>query len=286
MSRNCNIRTYSPWQYRWYLIGNLLQFSGFFAVYALIPSVHVKDGIGTTALAISYSSTIIPAMFVPFFTERYGIKSMFLAAASLWLLFILGNFSFHAAAVTLAGVMNGLAESIGWTMISLITVYFSRQAEIANKKPRGHYSKMYFSQTWCCLKLSNGLGNALTLIILYIDRNVINQRSTVHFDNATSVDDVYRSYCGANDCQDPNITMNNMQQYSTVNEATYYIIIGMSAALVLLAGCIHLVNLPRDLSEVSDADVDVEIEARTLQCDDGDQHNVLAAEAPLHCRWW
>ena len=104
MSRMSNMKTSTPWRrYRWYLTGNLIQFSGFFAVYALIPSVHVKDGIGTTALAISYSSTIIPALFVPFFTERYGIKSMFMASTTLWLLFVLGNFSFNVVTVTLAG---------------------------------------------------------------------------------------------------------------------------------------------------------------------------------------
>ena len=43
------------------------------------------------------------------------------------------------------------------------------------------------------------------------------------------------SVCGRNDCQDPNVTDQNLSRYEPTSETLVYILIGVTAGLVLLA---------------------------------------------------
>ena len=241
-------------QYVLFMVGYILLYSGVYGIFALISSVHIEGGIGTTSLAICYSSTILPALFVPFLAERFSVKKMFLAAIVCYFLFVFFNIFTHPASLIIAGIMNGLGESSGWTMTALLNVYFAKCAYLNSslKNDEDTYVKRYFGYFWSGVESSAGIGNSFVYIILYIDRNVINHQTS--FNNATqnSTDEnIYRSFCGANDCQDPNITALTMQQYSPVSKVTYYVIVGCCMLSIVIAFLIHLLSLPDDIQSTS-----------------------------------
>jgi len=60
------------------------------------------------------------------------------------------------------------------------------------------------------------------------------------------------STCGANDCQDPNVTQENISQYVPASETTLYIMIGVLSGLVLIAIGIHSL-LTRDIDPTLEA---------------------------------
>ena len=239
--------------YIFYVIGNILLYSGVYGIFALISSVHIEGGVGTTSMAVCYSSTIIPALFVPFLAERFSVKKMFLAAIICYFLFVFGNIFSSYVSLMFAGVMNGLGESSGWTMASLFNIYFAKHAHLdkSAKKDEDTYVKQYFGYFWSIVQSSVGIGNTFVFVILYIDRNVFNQpvpgSNSTH--NITN-DNLYKSFCGASDCQDPNITQLNMQQYSPVNKVTYYIIVGTCMLLIAIAFFIHLLFLPENIQAI------------------------------------
>ena len=56
-------------------------------------------------------------------------------------------------------------------------------------------------------------------------------------ENSTARTPIARNFsvCGANDCQDPNITNANLNRYEPASQALVYILIGVTAALVVVA---------------------------------------------------
>ena len=48
------------------------------------------------------------------------------------------------------------------------------------------------------------------------------------------------SVCGRNDCQDPNVTDQNLNRYEPASETLVYILIGVTAGLVVIAILIQI----------------------------------------------
>jgi len=52
-------------------------------------------------------------------------------------------------------------------------------------------------------------------------------------------EDLHLNVCASNDCQDPNITKSNMEQYAPATKSTLYLVIGCLASLELLGIFFH-----------------------------------------------
>ena len=115
------------------------------------------------------------------------------------------------------------------------------------------------------------LGNLLNYAILYGGKTPLPNND----ENTTSTTPATRNLliCGANDCQDPNITSANLNRYEPASQTLVYILIGVTAGLVVVAifiqSCfVEAINsqtseysIPSAKEEKSDED-DLEIEAK------------------------
>ena len=86
-------------------------------------------------------------------------------------------------------------------------------------------------------------GNLLNYAILYggktpLPNDETDNISTTPTTTPTTERDL--SICGKNDCQDPNITNQNLNRYEPASEKLVYILIGMTAALVVVAMLIQI----------------------------------------------
>ena len=83
-------------------------------------------------------------------------------------------------------------------------------------------------------------GNLLNYAILY---GGLNQMSKI-LGNASStiMTPIQRdlSICGKNDCQDPNVTNENLNRYEPASQTLVYILIGVTAGLVIMAMLIQI----------------------------------------------
>ena len=77
-------------------------------------------------------------------------------------------------------------------------------------------------------------GNLLNYGILYGGKSPIVDEDD---NSSTSATPVVRdlSICGKNDCQDPNVTDQNLNRYEPASEVLIYILIGVTAGLVVIA---------------------------------------------------
>jgi len=64
-----------------------------------------------------------------------------------------------------------------------------------------------------------------------IDENEVN--STESLSQSQSVVTLSLRYCGADDCQDANVTQDNIEQYVPTNKTPIYIIVGSFLAIMI-----------------------------------------------------
>ena len=217
-------------------------YSGVYGVYYLISSIHIKGGIGTTALAISFGSSILPPLVLPFFMNKFGIRSLLITASIAYLLFVIGNAHSSHVTVILAGIFYAVGCNLGWPTTALTNVYFAKSQQHLNPERKlSDFSKRYFGMFFAVVSLGNGIGNGVVYFILATDRKMILSQ------NASSLDG---SVCGVNDCQDTNTTHLYISQYTPSSASTQYVVVATCAIFVSIAAFVFYLILPQQESVV------------------------------------
>jgi len=208
-------------------------YMGMYGIYFLVSSMHIEGGIGSTSLAISLGTSLIPPFILPFFLNKFGVKTLLISAAIFYALFAAGNVYSSHVTMILAGLFFGLGCNLGWPMTALTNIYFakSRQSFFDCKKV-SEISKRYFGMFFAIVSLSSGVGNCLMYLILATESSVI---SLV---NSTS------QFCGANDCQEDEVTQMNLGKYTPGKPETQYFVAGVCFLFELIAAIIFYNILP------------------------------------------
>lgn len=66
-------------------------------------------------------------------------------------------------------------------------------------------------------------------------------------------------HCGSKDCQNPNVTRKNMQQYTPQDEFSLYILIGVMTAICVSGVILHAVFLPKYESKSDSCNEDMDV---------------------------
>ncbi|CAK8679200.1 unnamed protein product [Clavelina lepadiformis] len=235
-----------------FLGGVFLTLSGVFGVVPLVSSLNVEEAIGSLTLAIGYAIAIPSTFLVPAVGAAFGIRTVVVIAATCYFLFVLGNI--HTAYYTLipAAVFFGVGDGWYWSSGSIVANNFA--VEISKNEP-GTYEvrrRLFTGFFFAVCRLGTAFGSAVSVVFLFVDRQ-LSGRS-----NFTTNQDF--SFCGANDCQDPNITLANIEQYTPAFVATRYSLIAFLAGLVLIAVFSYRVNLPVETGHEVDRTINTSLE--------------------------
>ncbi|XP_076825985.1 protein unc-93 homolog A-like [Clavelina lepadiformis] len=99
---------------------------------------------------------------------------------------------------------------------------------------------------------TQAFGSAVSVVFLLLDRQLSGKSNFTTNRNF--------SFCGANDCQDPNITLANIEQYTPAFVATRYSLIAFLAGLILIAVILYRVNLPVEAGHEVDQTINTSLE--------------------------
>ena len=232
----------SATQFKLYLLGDALMFSGVYGIFTLISSIHIEDGIGSTSLAISYSTSFFTSLIVPLLAKKFGARSLFLVGTLCYLLFVAGNAYTTHITMILAGIFYSFGNCLVWPMASLFNVHFAKMQSQENRSNTfADIRKRYFGYYYSVFSISEVVGNAVMYGILSADRNMLSNTDDMGNVTLSGVD---KSYCGANDCQLEHITESNKQQYAPVNVSTQYVVTGTCCSFVLAAFIIFYIAVP------------------------------------------
>ncbi|CAK8681296.1 unnamed protein product [Clavelina lepadiformis] len=224
-----------------YLAAIFLTAVGVSGVFPLVTSLNIEEAAVTASIAIGYALSIISTLIAPSIEVVFGVKTLIVAAPVLFLMFVLGNI--YAASYTLipAGLFNGIAEGWFWGVGTYVATNFailaSRSDSSNYSERRSRYIGFFFAAAQSAVIASSGI----SFLFLFVDKTLSGKG------NFTRNQDF--SFCGANDCQDPNITLANIDQYTPAYPATRYSLIGFLALLEVIAIVLQVVYLPKNINQ-------------------------------------
>ena len=195
-------------------------FSGYGSVLVLQSSINIEGGTGVWSLMATYiGGTLFNVVLTPTVIRNLGTRKTMILAECTYLLYCLINFYPEPYLLIPAGLFLGIGEACSWPVIMiLISDYGHRYSKYASKSG-AYYTTQMVGYFFTSLAFSQVFGNLLTWGILYAGVESIASNSTVDL-----------TVCRANDCQDPNITAVNIQQYQRATEAARYDTIGAMSA--------------------------------------------------------
>ena len=229
---------------RYFVVLCLIAFtllSGYGSVLVLQSSINIEGGIGVWSLMATYiGGALFNLFFTPMVITKLGVRKTMLISEATYLTYCLANFYPQPYLLIPTGLLVGFGEACMWPCMMIYILYFAQCYARHAPQSSAYYGTQLLGYFFSCVTLCQMFGNLLTWGILYGGA-----QSTANIYNSTSNQterDI--SACGKNDCQDPNITAANIDQYEPANQLTRYSTIGAMSGLVLLSIIISFYFLP------------------------------------------
>nr|XP_039257119.1 protein unc-93 homolog A-like [Styela clava] len=237
----------------------LLAFAPYLSILGLQSSINIEEGIGTLSLGVAYASSIIFALFItPIAVRRLGSHRAIVIGELGYLIYILANFYPKSYIMIIAGAIVGCGEALVWTTLPMYFWHFGYQHGEFGTKPFESYVLKYTGLFYTVFQLGQIFGSSVSYGVLYGFKNKTqeissyNSSSDLLHENETEMNlksHLQYQYCGANDCQSPNVTSENIDSYVPADPYSLYIVISIFCAISLSGICLHFKFLPRAKSK-------------------------------------
>ncbi|XP_077976515.1 protein unc-93 homolog A-like [Styela clava] len=258
-------------QYWMFNICFLLAFAPYLSILGLQSNINIEGGIGTLSLGVAYTSSIFFGIFItPISVRRLGSHRAIVIGELGYLIYILANFYPKSYIMIIAGALVGCGEALVWTTLPMYFWHFGYQHGNFGTKPFELYVLKYTGLFYSMYQLGQIFGSSVSYGVLYGFKNKTQEISTSYNsfsdllqENETEAylkPHLQYQYCGANDCQSPNITSENIDSYVPADSYSLYIVISIFCAMSLSGICLQFKFLPRANSnplEVESNDQDV-----------------------------
>lgn len=239
-------------------LGICLIYSGYSSTLVLQSSIRIEEGKGSESIAVAYVSAILVCFIVvPNIIAHLGVKYSMIVSEFCYVCFLVGLLIKNDAVLQLCSIMAGVGDAIFWTPLALLLVYYSKQLHRAT--PDSTERKCFVRLCGIIFpwfQMNSVLGNSIVYLVLRLSGSKApasdwNSTATVTIDNASLPEVDLVEFCGANDCQDSEITGASMEQY--VLDGGAITIFFLCLLAIQLAGItIHVKIVPNiDLDEVN-----------------------------------
>ncbi|XP_078492351.1 protein unc-93 homolog A-like isoform X1 [Ciona intestinalis] len=217
----------------------ILTYSGYGALICLQTSINIKGGVGAwSTTAAHITAGIFGLVCVPAAIKKTTIKKMLIFSTMTHFIYILLNFYPVPYLLIPAGILVGMGSSTMWPAMMVYVAHFARRFAKFSSKQTAEIITEFTGYFFCTFQISQTLGNLLSYAILYSGKTI----TEGNFNNRSILD---LSVCGANDCQNPNVTNANLNQYVPQTKSVLYAMIGVMAGLVLVAVGILVFIMPK-----------------------------------------
>lgn len=126
----------------------MLMLSGVFGIFALMSSLHVKGGMATTYLTVSYVLAITANLAGTFCIRRFGIRNLLVTGSFCYSVFVILNSYTSSVTVLLACVLYAFGSGLAWISLPLFNTFFgeSTEKQVRNRNSQKNsvdYKKRY-----------------------------------------------------------------------------------------------------------------------------------------------
>ncbi|XP_077971158.1 protein unc-93 homolog A-like isoform X2 [Styela clava] len=219
----------------------------------------------------------------------FGCKYAFLIGEIAHLLYIVANFYPVKYVMIISGVIVGVGEGMIWTTVPVFSTFFGIQHGSHGSKHRSEYIRKYAGIFFGVYFAGQIFGSAMTYAILHKGethstpqndmliqaystwatetnlsyatndtlRNVtyvtstMNSKPIANMTLGSDEPELYR-YCGANDCQNPEITQSNLHNYVPADKLHLNILLSVFTCLCVIGIFLHICYLPVAKPETND----------------------------------
>nr|XP_039257985.1 protein unc-93 homolog A-like [Styela clava] len=232
----------------------LLAFAPYLSIMGLQSSINIEEGIGTLSLGVAHASSIVFAIFItPIAIRRFGSHRAIVIGELGYLIYILANFYPKSYIMIIAGALVGCGEALVWTALPMYFWHFGYQHGEFGTKPFESYVLKYNGLFYGMFQLGQIFGSSVSYGVLSGFKknaqglsNSNNSSANLFQENETDLKPhLQYQYCGANDCQSPNVTSENIDSYVPADSYSVYILISIFCAMSLIGICLHFKFLPR-----------------------------------------
>lgn len=232
-------KQYAVKKYTMLWVLTLLQFAGFGPMSVLQSSINIEQGTGVWSLMVTYvGGALFNLLFTPILLRKLGPRKTMYLAQLTYLIYCLANFYPKPFILIPAGLIVGIGEACFWPSAILFTMHYARCFSRAGPQSAGQYTTQFLGILFSGLSLSGILGNLLTWGILY------SGSSHEEVTNATTNATIDVSVCGTADCQAPDVTEANIEQYEPGSPAAFYGTVSTLTALVMVSVVISVLTIP------------------------------------------
>nr|XP_004226179.3 protein unc-93 homolog A-like [Ciona intestinalis] len=236
-----------------FVLSIYLNFAGFGSLLCLQTSINIEDGVGAASSTAAYAtSTILGLVLTPLLLLKFETKYVLVGCSITYLLYVLANYFPEAYVLIPVGILMGIGEATMWPVMFVYVVHYAKQFASFGTKDTAAVITRFTGYFFFAYQLSETTGNLLSYAILYAGKTI-----TVNEGNSTVNSAVDLSVCGANDCQYPNVTNANLNQYVPQSKSVLYAMIGVMAFLILLALGIMLCLVPKISLENHDNELEL-----------------------------
>lgn len=220
-----------------------LQTAGYGSVVVLQSSINIEDGTGAWSVMSTYiAGAVFNLLVVPTLIRKFGARFTMIFALVTHFIYSLANFYPEPYILIPAGVIVGIGEACYWPCAMIFIMHYAAVYAKYAMKSSAACITQFLGFFYTCLSLASIFGNLISGAILFsASPPPPSSNDTSAFSNETFQVDI--SVCGINDCQDPNITSENIEQYAPP-QAALFTLVGTMSGIVLLALIIFIVGVP------------------------------------------
>nr|XP_026692338.1 UNC93-like protein isoform X2 [Ciona intestinalis] len=223
------------------LVGLILLFSGYTSILVLQSSINIKEGLGSQMMTITYIVTFLSSFFIsPLFIRVVGVKKALMLGELGYVLYVAANFYPSPAVLYIAGVLGGLSESIYWIPVGIIYVHYGMKYHRYTGRPAEQCVAEFAGLLLGLFVINQIIGNLFSFVVLHL----FPPNSTATINTTIRTTDDQFLYCGANDCQDPNVTTAHIDQYVPTNPVALYVLLSVLLFIMFIGAGIHMWLVP------------------------------------------
>nr|XP_039257123.1 protein unc-93 homolog A-like isoform X2 [Styela clava] len=244
-----NIRKIA-FQFYAFALGCLLCQGTTMSVSSLQSSINIQQSIGTKTLGSSKLASVLAGLFcTPLLIRKLGYKWALVLGEAIAIIFVAANFYPAPYVMIPVGILHGIGSSLVWTILPIYNLIFGQLHGSYGRKHYDYYGRKYTSQFYAILRSGRIFASIISYGVLYGTRQELPKESATKNGTDSSIETLlggkYEN-CGANDCQDPNVTISTLDKYVPPNALSIYLLMGTFCVINVFAVVVHakfLVNV-------------------------------------------
>ncbi|XP_077965697.1 protein unc-93 homolog A-like isoform X2 [Styela clava] len=239
------------------VLGTVLSFSSAVALQSLQTSINIEGNVGSIALTSAYFGSVVYSLFVaPITMKRFGTGLNLVISDVSYLIYCASNYYPEIYVLVPGSIASSVARSLLLPATSIAAFQLAEQFYRCGSQAEEVYINRFQSRYISLFSSVSIVGNAISFAALSGSRqniesdeiaNVTIASEYTKMISTTASQFANRSeyyHCGVNDCQDPEIVEENLNQYVPPDKISTYILVSAACGINLISFVIHAFIYP------------------------------------------